>query len=49
MADTFDTIGSDLDDNLQQHDNEHGRDDEVSVLESDQEVEGANRVRKFSV
>ena len=47
MADTFDTIGSDLDDNLQQHDNEHGRDDEVSVLESDQEVEGANRVQKF--
>ena len=47
VADTFDTIGSDLDDNLQQHDNEHGRDDEVSVLESDQEVEGANRVRKF--
>ena len=47
VADTLDTIGSDLDDNLQQHDNEHGGDDEVSVLESDQEVEGANRVRKF--
>ena len=47
VADTLDTIGSDLDDNLQQHDNEHGRDDEVSVLESDQEVEGANRVRQF--
>ena len=47
VADTLDTIGSDLDDNLQQHDNEHGRDDEVSVLESDQEVEGANGVRKF--
>ena len=47
MADTFDTIGSDLDDNLQLHEYEHGGDDEVSVLESDQEVEGANRVRKF--
>ena len=47
VADTFDTIGSDLDDNLQQHDNEHGRDDDVSVLESDQEVEGANTVRKI--
>ena len=47
MADIFDTIGSDLDDNPQQHDNEHGRDDEVSVLESDQEVECAKRVRKF--
>ena len=43
----FDSIGSDLDDNPQQHDSEDGRNDEVSVLESDQEVEGANRVRKF--
>ena len=47
MAEIFDPYGSDLDDNPQKHDREDGRDDEVSVLESDQEVEGANGVQKF--
>ena len=47
MAEIFDFFFSDLDDNPQQHDSEDGRNDEVSVLESDQEVHGANWVRKF--
>ena len=41
VAEIFDSFGSDLDDNPQKHDSEDGRNDEVSVLESDQEVEGA--------
>ena len=46
VAEIFDSFGFDLD-NSQQHDSEDGRNDEVSVPESDQEVEGANRVQKF--
>ena len=47
VAEIFDSFGSDLDDNPQQHDSEDGRKDEVPAPESDQEVVGANRVRNF--
>ena len=49
-GEVVDSVQSDFDSNVHQHESEDGvHDDQVSVPESDQDIEGAERPRNFSL